>query len=192
MTQPTAGWFPDPSDPSRQRYFDGNAWTENYAPLGAPTPGVGQPAKPGMSKPGMSTGMKIGLGVGAAVLVVIALASIGNSSDKTSSSSTTRVTVTRTVAATPTTTKPPRTGPMTTIDEDGTYLVGTDILPGQYRSAGGAGGRSDCYWERLSGLGGQMRDMITNDSGEGQRVVEILPSDVAFTTGHCQPWEKIG
>ncbi|MDT5154888.1 MAG: hypothetical protein QOI01_6621 [Mycobacterium sp.] len=86
MTQPIAGWFPDPSDPSRQRYFDGRVWTDSYAPFGAATPGNFQPAKPGMSR-----GMKIGLGLGAVVLAFIALGSFG-SSDKsadTKSSSTT-------------------------------------------------------------------------------------------------------
>jgi len=184
MTAP--GWHPDPSDPSRQRYFDGKEWTENYAPFGAPTPAVGQPAKPGMSR-----GMKIGLGVAAAALALIALGSIGNS-DKTSSSSSTTVTVTRTVDVTPTTTQPPRTGPMTTIDDDGTYLIGNDIVPGQYRSAGGSGGRSDCYWERLSGVGGGTDDIIASELAEGQQIVEILPTDVAFQSKHCQPWEKIG
>jgi hypothetical protein len=86
MTQPTAGWYPDPSNAARQRYFDGKAWTEHYAAFGAPTPGIGQPAKPGMSR-----GMKIGLGVGAAVLALIALGSFGSSekSTETKSSSTT-------------------------------------------------------------------------------------------------------
>jgi hypothetical protein len=86
MTQPRAGWYPDPSDPSRQRYFDGQAWSENYAPFGATKPGVGQPAKPGMSR-----GVKIGLGVGAALLALIALGSFGSSekSAETKSSSTT-------------------------------------------------------------------------------------------------------
>lgn len=80
MTQPTAGWYPDPSDPSRQRYFDGKAWTENYAPLGAPAPGNGRPAKSGMS-----TGMKIGLVVGAGVLALIVL---GNTSSNDKSTDT--------------------------------------------------------------------------------------------------------
>ena len=97
MTAP--GWYPDPSDPTRQRYFDGTAWTENYAPFGGPPPGVGQPAKTGMSR-----GMKIGLGVGAAVLALIALGSVGNSSKTPSTSSGTGSTLPRTVAA-PTTTK---------------------------------------------------------------------------------------
>jgi hypothetical protein len=29
-----AGWYPDPSDSLRQRYFNGADWTENYAPYG--------------------------------------------------------------------------------------------------------------------------------------------------------------
>jgi hypothetical protein len=139
----------------------------------------------------MSRGIKIGLGIGAAALALIALASIGNS-EKTSSSSSTTVTVTKTVDIAPTTTQPPHTGPMTTIGDDGTYLVGKEIVPGQYRSAGGSGGRSDCYWERLSGLGGRNADIIANDGADGQKIVEILPTDVAFKSSHCQPWEKIG
>ena len=79
MTAP--GWYPDPSDPTRQRYFDGTAWTENYAPFGGPPLGVGQPAKTGMSK-----GMKIGLAAGTALAGLVALGSIGNS-DKPSSPS---------------------------------------------------------------------------------------------------------
>lgn len=29
---PQAGWYPDPSDPSLQRYWDGTKWTEHTAP----------------------------------------------------------------------------------------------------------------------------------------------------------------
>lgn len=28
---PPAGWYPDPQDANRQRYWDGNAWTEHTA-----------------------------------------------------------------------------------------------------------------------------------------------------------------
>jgi len=96
MTQPRPGWYPDPSDPSHQRYFDGKAWTEKYAPFGAPTLPVDAPTKPGMSR-----GLKIGLGVGAAALAFIAIGAIGNSEKKSNSSSSTTVTVTRTVASAP-------------------------------------------------------------------------------------------
>lgn len=104
MTQPTAGWFPDPSDPSRQRYFDGKAWTESYAPFGPPPQAVGQSAKPGMSR-----GKKVGLGVGAAVLAFIVIGSLGDSDKKPSSSSSSTATTTRAVGGFPTTTEPPQT-----------------------------------------------------------------------------------
>lgn len=82
----TPGWYPDPSDSSRQRYFDGNQWTENYAPIGTPGSVAATPAKSGSSN-----GVKVGLGVGAVVLAVIAFGSFGDD-DKgtdTKSSSTT-------------------------------------------------------------------------------------------------------
>jgi hypothetical protein len=34
-SQTPAGWYPDPSMPSTQRYWDGQQWTENLAPMGA-------------------------------------------------------------------------------------------------------------------------------------------------------------
>jgi hypothetical protein len=40
----TPGWYPDPSEPARHRYFDGAVWTENYyyattaAPMYGPPP----------------------------------------------------------------------------------------------------------------------------------------------------------
>ena len=184
MTAP--GWFPDPSDPTRLRYFDGKVWTEQYAASGAATSTIGQAPRTGMSK-----GMKTGLVVGAAALALIALGSIFNGG-KTSSSSSKTVTVTRTVEATSTAAQPAPTGPMTTFDGDGTFLVGKDIVPGRYRSGGGSGGRTDCYWERQSSVGGGGGAIIASDLAEGQQVVDILPSDVAFQSKHCQPWEKIG
>jgi hypothetical protein len=98
MTQPRAGWYPDPSDPSRQRYFDGTAWTENYANVGAAPPLPAQPANPGMS-----TGVKVLLVVGALIVAVIAFGSIGNSGKSSSPSSGTGGT-TGSLYTTPTTT----------------------------------------------------------------------------------------
>lgn len=38
MTEPTpAGWYPDPENSGQQRYWDGNAWTEQFAPGNAPS-----------------------------------------------------------------------------------------------------------------------------------------------------------
>ena len=39
----------------------------------------------------------------------------------------------------------PPPAPKTTIDNDGTYVVGTDIVPGTYTSAGPAGDIA-CFW----------------------------------------------
>ncbi len=52
------------------------------------------------------------------------------------------VTKTVTVTSTP---PPPPPGPKTTIESNGTFIVGADIAPGTYRSAGKYG----CYWARL-------------------------------------------
>ncbi|WP_052070104.1 DUF2510 domain-containing protein [Rhodococcoides fascians] len=43
MTHP-AGWYPDPSSPQQQRYWDGQTWSQHVQPAG-PTPPPSQPAK---------------------------------------------------------------------------------------------------------------------------------------------------
>lgn len=45
MTTPStpAGWYPDPDDPRGQRYWDGNAWTEDRSDAAEPAP---EPAEP--------------------------------------------------------------------------------------------------------------------------------------------------
>jgi hypothetical protein len=77
--------------------------------------------------------------------------------------------------------------PKTTIDHDGRYVIGTDIAPGVYSSAGpvGSGG---CYWARLSSLDGS--DIIDSAMSSKPQVVEIQTSDKVFKTDGCQPWRK--
>lgn len=94
-------WFPDPSDPSRRRYFDGTTWTDNYAPAEAPAPVSGKSAKPGMS--GFA---KTALGVGGVILALVVFGSMGESDkkDKEASSTPTRsnsLSTTRTTQAKP-------------------------------------------------------------------------------------------
>ncbi|MFE7564994.1 hypothetical protein [Kitasatospora sp. NPDC057500] len=124
------------------------------------------------------------------------------------------VTVTATVAPPPATTAPPAgtgagTGagtaakpeagaaapaePADTIDGSGTFLVGTDIRPGTYRTAGpGGGSMGMCYWERARAADGDLGSIIANENLMGQGVVTIKKSDVVFKTQGCQPWTKIG
>jgi hypothetical protein len=94
--------------------------------------------------------------------------------------------VTKTVAVTY---PPPSSVPKTIIETDGTYRVGTDILPGTYRSGGTSPeGESDCYWARLNSL--NPTHIITNNISTGPQVVTIQPSDKAFLTHSCLPWQK--
>ncbi len=60
---------------------------------------------------------------------------------------------------------------------DGTYLVGIDIQPGQYRGevTSSMGG----YWARLSGTSGELDDVIANDGPSGPFVLTISASDNA-------------
>ena len=43
MTTP-ANWYPDPQNPTLQRYWDGSAWTEHTAPAAGPATGPAAPA----------------------------------------------------------------------------------------------------------------------------------------------------
>lgn len=74
----------------------------------------------------------------------------------------------------------------TTMDHDGTFVVGTDILPGIY-SSGGPVGNGTCYWKRLGNPDGAL---IDNALSKKPQVVRIEPTDKAFKTDGCQPWQS--
>ncbi|OYV24209.1 MAG: hypothetical protein B7W97_00620 [Mycobacterium sp. 20-66-4] len=112
----------------------------------------------------------------------IVLAGCGGT-DHTAATVTSTVQTTQTVTVT--VTPPPPPGPKTTINTNGTYLVNSDIVAGTYRTSGGAG----CYWARLKSL--DTNDVIDNNVSDGQQVVRILPTDMAFMTRDCGTWRKI-
>jgi hypothetical protein len=70
---------------------------------------------------------------------------------------------------------------------DGTFRVGSDIAPGTYRAANPDG---FCYWARLSGTGGTLREIIANDNTTGPAVVTIAATDAAFESTGCGGWTK--
>ena len=78
---------------------------------------------------------------------------------------------------------PPPPAPKTAIDADGTYAVGTQIVPGTYSSAGPIENGA-CYWKRTSG-----DKMVDNALTKKPQVVQIEPGDTSFTTNDCQPWQ---
>jgi hypothetical protein len=77
----------------------------------------------------------------------------------------------------------PPPAPKTTIDADGTYTVGKDIQPGVYSSAGPVGDGA-CYWKRVNGT-----NIVDNAMSKKAQIVQIDPTDTAFTTNQCQPWQ---
>jgi hypothetical protein len=64
--------------------------------------------------------------------------------------------------------------------------VGEDVEPGLYET-GIVGGLFGCYWERLSGLSGELEDIIANANVVNHDVVEIMEGDAAFATD-CDAW----
>ncbi|MET0453806.1 MAG: hypothetical protein ABW137_18395 [Mycobacterium sp.] len=88
-------------------------------------------------------------------------------------------------AAAPTPGAPtPAAAPKTTIDTDGTFAVGTDIVPGVYASAGPVGDGT-CFWKR-SGADGTTLD---NALSKKPQTVQIDAGDQSFKTNGCQPWQ---
>jgi len=82
----------------------------------------------------------------------------------------------------------PRHGLQSTI-APGTWLVGRQVTAGTYR----ANVSSGCYWERLSGFSGQLKDIRANDfvASAGQRFVSILSNDLGFSTdADCGTWSR--
>ncbi|MEU8279240.1 hypothetical protein ACFYOK_38210 [Microbispora bryophytorum] len=81
-------------------------------------------------------------------------------------------------------------GPTTTMAGDGQYLVGEDIKPGTYKTAGTDGGFA-CYWARLRNATGEFSAIIANDNITGPARVTLKKGEY-FETKRCQPWKRVG
>lgn len=77
---------------------------------------------------------------------------------------------------------PPPPEPKTSFG-DGTYAVGTDILPGVYQSAGPVEG-GVCYWKRSNGDG-----TVANAMTKKPQTVQIEAGDTTFKSSECQDWQ---
>lgn len=69
----------------------------------------------------------------------------------------------------------------------GTWRVGIEIAPRTYRTRSAV---SDCYWERLRGFSGQLKDIIANDFASGYQVVTIKTTDRGFKSSRCGTWSS--
>jgi hypothetical protein len=67
-----------------------------------------------------------------------------------------------------------------TVLQPGMYLVGRDIGPGMYRGTAGADVLASCYWARLSGVTGELDQVLANGNATGQYYIEVQPGDFAL------------
>jgi hypothetical protein len=70
----------------------------------------------------------------------------------------------------------------------GQYLVGSQVAAGRYYTVPSNG----CYWERQSGFGGTLSDIVANEFvafDAGQLIVDINETDFAFEAdSDCGTW----
>ena len=86
-----------------------------------------------------------------------------------------------TIARTATPTPPPTAFNFGT----GKKLVPSEVPAGTYRTRTAA---AACYWERLSGLGGTIGEILANGNTDAPEVVTVLAADKAFNSSRCAPW----
>lgn len=87
-------------------------------------------------------------------------------------------------APSPTPDAPAPAGPVSTIDQDGTFAVNTQIVPGTYSSAGPVGD-GVCYWRRIDATGTTLDNAMTKKP----QIISIAPGDASFKTSGCQTWQ---
>ena len=76
----------------------------------------------------------------------------------------------------------PTPPPLLTTIEPGMYLVDRDIYPGIYSGQAGADILDSCYWGRLSGVSGDLSEIIDNDNATGTYSVVVEDSDFALVS----------
>ena len=67
----------------------------------------------------------------------------------------------------------------------GVWTVPGEVPPGLYRNSSSSGG---CYWARLSGFGGELDDIITNEFTFDRDIVQITGSEEGFESSGCGTW----
>lgn len=68
---------------------------------------------------------------------------------------------------------------------DGTYKVGRDMKPGEYRTTD----HRECYWERDSNLSGSLGSIIANDNIDGPTSIEVNNGEYVKFAGGCE-WRR--
>lgn len=200
MTHP----YPPPNDPYRY----GNTGQQPMPPTAPyqqpsgyhhvppPIPPQWSPLAQPPKKPSTAKKVLVGLGVGLfALFVIVGMTGGGkNGTTASTSGSTSRTAPTAAAPAAPASSKPLAAAATAEGIGDGTFLVGTDIQLGTYRSAGATPGVIDfCTWSTRAGASTNSKiiDFGTANADEPM-VVEIGKSVKAFKSSGCEPWMKVG
>lgn len=140
------------------------------------------------TKKPMSTGKKVGIGAVSAIVLIAIGSAMGGGDKEPAANVTTFPNSTATVAAASIPTTTVKAGPKTSFGP-GIYLVGSQIVAGQYQSPGG----SNCYFERRSNTSSDFDGIITNEwsTDHSQQIVTIDPTDVAFKSSGCGQWIRM-
>jgi hypothetical protein len=71
---------------------------------------------------------------------------------------------------------------------DGTFVVGTDVVSGDWQAAAPT---ARCYYERLNAFTGEDNDVIASATTAAPVTVTIAPTDVGFYSEGCGTWVKV-
>ena len=127
--------------------------------------------------------------VGGLVVAFVVIGSIGTAGGGGQETQTVKSAPATSVA---TSTPPPEepAGPATSFS-DGTYVVGEDIEPGDYKTEGPDPDAffPNCYWARLKDTSGGLESIIANSNVQGPTTVTVKESDYAFEVRGCD-WVK--
>ncbi len=197
-----------PAEGGRQRYWDGNAWTDRYQDAEKSTPTVVPGKKGGGRKwllPGIAAlvALFIGIGIGGsgkssgtigaapAATVTATVTKAGAAAAPGATVTAPAVTVTAPAPPAVTVTAPaapaaPPPGPGTSV-EDGVYVVGQDMQPGTYRVTAAVANR--CYW-KIAKTGTNGADIIKNDLPAGGFPQVTLTVGQDFSSERCGTWVK--
>lgn len=75
------------------------------------------------------------------------------------------------------------------ISGDGVRLVPSQVPRGTYVTTSKS--TDFCYWETMSGFGGSFEEIVSNDIGYGQRIMELTGAAVGVTTERCGSWVRL-
>ena len=190
-----------PVDPTGRWRWDGTQWVPTAPSI--PTTGTPPPA-PKQTAPWWRKAWVLPTGVGVlALLVGIAIGSASAGTKTKTVAGPERVVVSASPSPVPTTIikKVPVPGPVKVVTKqvpqtytqfgDGTYVVGTDIQPGVFKTAGPnnpADPTASCYWAVLNSLNTQ--DIADNGNISGPTTIQVSGKALEVSGG-CT-WARIG